>query len=65
MGGAVGLERPDLHLPKTLAAELSFSTQRLLRDERIGAGRPGMDLVLHQVDELQHVDVADRNSLGE
>src|SRR3989440_12995002 len=36
--GAVGLERPDLHLAEALPAELRLPTQRLLGDHR---GRPG------------------------
>ena len=62
---AVGLERPDLHLAEALAAELRLATQRLLRDQRVRAGRAGVDLVLHQVDQLEHVDVADRHRLVE
>jgi hypothetical protein len=38
VGGAVGLERPDLHLAEALAAELRLAAQRLLRDERVRAG---------------------------
>src|SRR4029078_12544760 len=59
VGGAVRLERPDLHLAEALAAELRLAAQRLVGDEAVRAGRPGMDLVLHQVVELEHVDVAD------
>src|SRR6185295_3310056 len=57
--GAVGLERPDLHLAEALAAELRLATQRLLRDQAVRPGRPGVDLVLDEVVELEHVDVAD------
>src|SRR6478736_3946924 len=56
---AVGLERPDLHLTEPLTAELRLPTQRLLRDHRVRTGRPGVDLVVHEVGELQDVDVAD------
>src|SRR4051812_38810395 len=59
VGRAVGLEGPDLHLAEALTAELRLATQRLLRDEAVGAGRACVDLVLHQVVELEHVDVAD------
>src|SRR4051794_27439159 len=57
--GPVGLERPHLHLAESLAAELRLATQRLLRDEAVRTGRPGVDLVLDEVVELQHVDLAD------
>ena len=62
---AVRLERPHLHLAEALAAELRLATQRLLGDQRVRARRPGVDLVLDQVDQLQHVDVADRDFLVE
>ena len=55
---AVGLERPHLHLTEALATELRLPTQRLLRDHRVRAGRPGVDLVVDEVGELQDVDVA-------
>src|SRR6185369_873395 len=57
--GAVRLERPDLHLAEALAAELGLATERLLGDQAVRAGRPGVDLVLDEVVELEHVDVAD------
>src|ERR1035437_2385106 len=58
---AVRFERPDLHLTEALAAELGLTAQRLLRDEAVGSGRPGVDLVLDKVVELEHVDIADRD----
>ena len=36
--GAVGLQRPHLHLPEPLAAELGLPAQRLLRDQRVRSG---------------------------
>src|SRR4051794_11228935 len=65
VGGAVGLECPDLHLTEALATELRLTTQRLLRDHRVGPGRAGVDLVVDQVQQLQDVDVADRDRLAE
>src|ERR1700741_2612107 len=59
VGGAVGFQRPDLHFPEALTAELRLAAQRLLSDERVRADRTGVDLVVHQVVQLQHVDVAD------
>src|SRR5487761_1983406 len=61
VGGAVGFERPHLHLAEPLAAELRLATQRLLRDEAVGASRAGMHLVFDQVGQLEHVDVANRH----
>ena len=57
--GAVGLERPHLHLAEALAAELRLSAQRLLGDHRVRARRPSVDLVVDQVGQLQDVDEAD------
>ena len=59
VGRAVGLEGPHLHLPEPLAAELGLAAQGLLRDHRVGAGGPGVDLVVDQVEELEDVAVAD------
>src|SRR4029453_14192827 len=63
--GAVGLERPDLHLPEALAAELGLAAQGLLRHERVGARRARVDLVVHEVQELQDVHEADGDLLVE
>ena len=65
VGGAVGLERPDLHLAEALAAELRLAAQRLLGDERVRAGRARVDLVVHEVQQLQDVHVADGHLLLE
>src|SRR3954453_7909866 len=65
VGRAVGLEGPHLHLAEPLATELGLTAQRLLRDHRVGAGRPGVDLVVDQVEQLQDVDVADADRLAE
>src|SRR5512139_1611308 len=61
IGGAVGLQGPDLHLAEPLATELRLTTQRLLGDHRVRAGRAGVDLVVDQVQQLQDVDVSDRD----
>src|SRR2546430_3107818 len=65
VGGAVRLERPHLHLAEALAAELRLASQRLLGDQAVGARRPGVDLVLDQVGQLEHVDLADGDRLVE
>ena len=62
---AVGLERPHLHFAEALAAELRLAAQRLLRDERVRPDRARVDLVVDQVRQLQHVDVADGHVLLE
>src|SRR6266853_3352914 len=62
---AVGLERPHLHFAESLSAELRLAAERLLRDERVRPDRPRVDLVVDQVRQLQHVDVADGDVLLE
>ena len=59
VGGAVGLEGPHLHLAEALAAELRLAAQRLLGDHRVRAGRAGVDLVVHEVGQLEDVHEAD------
>src|SRR3546814_7312678 len=39
-------------------AELRLAAQRLLGDEAVGADRARVDLVVDQVVQLQHIDVA-------
>src|SRR3954469_2511350 len=63
--GTVCLERPHLHLTEALTAELRLTTERLLGDHRVRAGRAGVDLVVHQVVQLQDVHVADGDRLRE
>ena len=61
VGRAVGFERPHLHLAEPLPAELRLAAQRLLGDEAVGPDRARVDLVVDQMVQLQHVDVADRH----
>ncbi|MDT4865491.1 hypothetical protein FQZ97_1002930 [compost metagenome] len=65
VSGAVSFERPHFHFTEALAAELSLTTQRLLRDHGVRAGGARVDLVVHQVVELQDVHVADRDRIRE
>ena len=65
VGGAVRLQRPDLHLTEALATELGLTAQRLLRDHRVRAGRARVDLVVDQVVQLEDVHVADRDRVRE
>ena len=46
------------HFTETLAAELGLAAQRLLGDQGAGAGGTGVDLIIHQVVQLQEVDIA-------
>ena len=55
----VRLQCPDFHLAESLAAELRLSGERLLRHQRVRADGPRVDLVVHQVRQLHHVDGAD------
>src|SRR5471030_1327940 len=61
VGGAVGLEGPHLHLAEALSAELRLAAQRLLGNQAVRSDRTRVDLVVHEMMQLQHVDVADRH----
>src|SRR6478752_5853074 len=63
VGGAVGLEGPHLHLAEPLATELGLPAEGLLGDHRVGAGGPGVDLVVHEVGQLQDVYDAHRDGV--
>ena len=63
IGGAISFQRPDFHFSKALSTELRLAAQRLLRDERIRSDGPGVDLVVHQVRQLEHIDITDRDRL--
>ena len=65
VGRAVSFQRPHFHFAEALTAELRLAAQRLLGDQRVRSDRPRVDLVVHQVRELQHVDVANRDRLLE
>src|SRR5208337_482712 len=62
---AVRFQSPDFHFSETLASELRLATQRLLRDQRVRPYGTRVNLVVHQVRQLQHVDVTDRDRLFE
>ena len=64
MRGPVRLERPHFHFSKALTAELRLAGQRLLRHQRVRSNAPRVDLVIHEVRELQHVDLADGHRRG-
>src|SRR5271165_6765671 len=59
VGCAVGLQGPDFHFSEALTAELRLASQRLLGDQRVRTDRTRVDLVVYQIRELEHVDIAD------
>src|SRR5690606_9321412 len=59
VGGAVGFQRPDLHLTEALTTELRLTTQRLLGNQAVGTGGTSVHLVVDQVVQFEHVHVAD------
>ena len=65
MRGAVCFERPHFHFSESLSTELRFTAERLLGDERVRADGASVNLVIDQVRQLQHIDVADRDFLLE
>src|ERR1022692_4444026 len=65
VGRAIGFQRPDLHLTEPLPAELRLPAEGLLRDHRVRPGGPGVDLVIDEVQQLEDVDVADRDRVLE
>src|SRR5262249_25430646 len=62
---AVCLKRPHFHFAETLSTKLGLATQRLLSNQRVRTDRTRVNLVVYQVGQLKHVDVADRNRLVE
>src|ERR1700685_1935907 len=64
-GRPVSFERPDFHFSKALSAELRLAAQWLLGDQRVGSDGTRVNLVVHQMRQLQHVDVADAHRLFE
>src|SRR5258708_25387853 len=63
--GAVGFESPYFHFAETLSAKLRLAAQRLLGDERVWPDGASVNLVVHQVREFEHVDVANGDRLVE
>ncbi len=47
--GAVCFERPYFHFPKTLATQLSFTTKRLLRHERVWPNGTRVNFIINHV----------------
>src|SRR5208283_4858911 len=63
ISGAIRLERPYFHFAEALSTELRLAAQRLLGNQRIRSDGASVDLVVHQVRELEHINVADRHRL--
>ena len=53
IGSAISFQSPHFHLAETLAAELGFTAQRLLRHQRVRTGGTGMDLIVYQMVQLE------------
>src|SRR5258708_5822310 len=62
---AVSFQRPNFHFAEALAAELRFAAERLLRDQRVRPDGTRVDLVVDEMRQLEHVDVADGDRLVE
>src|ERR1700686_528203 len=62
---AISFQRPDFHFSETLSSELRLAAQRLLGDQRVRTDGTRVNLVVHQVRQLQHVDVTNRDRLFE
>src|SRR5690606_7375205 len=58
VSGTVCFQCPNFHFTEALATELGLTTQWLLRDHGVWTGGAGVDLVVHQVVQLQDVHVA-------
>ncbi len=55
MGSSVGLHCPDFHFPETLSPELSLSPEGLLGHKGIRPDGTGMNFVVHQMMQFEHV----------
>ena len=62
---AVGFESPYFHFAETLSAELRLAAERLLGDEAVGAGASGVNLVVDEVMQFEHVHIADGDGVLE
>src|SRR5271155_3513140 len=63
--GSVRFQRPNFHFAEALPAELRLAAQRLLGDQRVRADRTRVNLVVDEMRQLEHVDVADGDRLVE
>ena len=63
MRRAVSFQRPHFHFAEALTAELRLAAERLLRHEAVRADRTRVDLVVHEVDEFDHILNADGDAV--
>lgn len=63
IGCAVSFESPNLHFAETLAAELRFTTERLLSYERVRPGGASVYFVVNEVMKFEHINTADGNAI--
>ncbi len=61
MGRTVCFHGPDFHLTQSLAAELGLAAKGLLGDQRVGTDGSGVNLIIDQMVEFEHVHGADGN----
>src|SRR6266568_4125492 len=62
---AIGFQRPHFHFAESLTTKLRLAAQRLLGNQRVRSNGSRVDLVVDQVRQLEHVDVANRHRLFE
>ena len=62
---SVSFERPHFHFAEALSAELRLAAQRLLGDQRVRTDGTRVNLVVDEMRQLEHVDVADGDRLIE
>ena len=65
VSGTVSFHGPHFHFTEALATELALTAERLLRHEGVATDRTGVDLVVHQVAELEVVHVTDGHRVQE
>src|SRR5690606_25449769 len=59
VGCAIGFQCPHFHFTEALTTKLCLTTQRLLGNKAVWASRTGMNLVLDEVCQLEHVHQTD------
>src|SRR5450631_127012 len=61
--GSIGFQCPYFHFTKPLTTELSFTTQRLLRDQTVWPNASCMHLIINHMVQLNYVDDPNRSFL--
>ena len=62
---AIAFQCPHFHFAEALSAELRLAAERLLGDQRVRTDGAHVRLVLHEVVQLQHVDLPDHHAVLE